>query len=186
MPAALRSSAALTLILLAAMSMPAAAQEYSRKPDAALFELTPISDIAIAPELEGFPAPQDRSDEVLRYRPLGDLRELRMEQGWTAKTANWQPTGFWHLPLYTEDILLERHGQRHPWVQPVCSAIHFFGSLAILPYKAGIERPWDHVYTLGYGRPGSCKRPLRRRFVFEGDAALMQAGTMIGLIVLLP
>ena len=40
--------------------------------------------------------------------------------------------------------------------QPVVSGVHFFGTLPILPYKMGVEQPWECMYALGYYEPGSC------------------------------
>lgn len=133
-----------------------------------------------------FPTPDDSAKDLLTHR-IADPREIRLEQGWSHVHFHWAATNFWHRPLYFEDILLERHGQTAgPLVQPLLSGLRFFGTIPMLPYKAGIERPRDRVYTLGYGRPGNWTHPMRRRLPFELDAALFQAGAICGVILLLP
>lgn len=84
--------------------------------------------------------------------------------------------------------MLERYGQKSiiPGAQPVVSGLKFFGSLALLPYKMGVERPRDCMYTLGYYRPGSCPPRLQQRLPLELDASLLEVGTIAGLILLLP
>ncbi|MCY2965882.1 MAG: hypothetical protein NT069_20010 [Planctomycetota bacterium] len=53
-----------------------------------------------------------------------------------------------HRPLYFEDALLERHGvAASDCVQPGLSAAHFFGSVAIIPYKLLRTSPCAHVST---------------------------------------
>ena len=53
-----------------------------------------------------------------------------------------------HRTLYFEDALLERHGvAASDCVQPGLSAVHFFGSVAIIPYKLLRTSPCAHVST---------------------------------------
>jgi hypothetical protein len=100
---------------------------------------------------------------------------------------SWEATEFWHHPLYFDDVPLERYGQmRHPLLQPVWSGVHFFGTLPLLPYKMGVDRPCDRIATLGYYRPGSAAPPVGRRLPLEADAATIEAATWVGLILLLP
>ena len=35
------------------------------------------------------------------------------------------------------------------------------GTLPLLPYKMGLDHPYDCVYTLGHARPGNCVRPVK-------------------------
>lgn len=102
---------------------------------------------------------------------------------------HWQATNFFHRPLYFDDTPLERYGQTaHPLLQPVISGGRFFGTFLVLPYKMGIDRTGDCVSTMGYYRPGSCAPCIRERLVpaVEADAALLQAGTALALIFVLP
>ena len=81
-------------------------------------------------------------------------------------TFTWKAAGYCHKPLYFEDWLLERYGHSHGGLaDPFVSAAHFFVTLPVLPYKMGVELPWECVYPLGYYRPGDCApgwyRPCR-------------------------
>jgi len=59
---------------------------------------------------------------------------------------------FAYNPIYFEDMNLERCGLYCGCcVQPVVSGLHFFGSVALLPYKMLISPPCSCVYP-----PGEC------------------------------
>ena len=60
-----------------------------------------------------------------------------------------------HGPIYIQDVNLERYGYSHGALQPAYSAVHFLGSVAILPYLVGAYPQRECFYTLGYYRPGS-------------------------------
>jgi len=99
----------------------------------------------------------------------------------------WDAPEIWYHPLYFDDVQLERYGQtRCPTLQPVFSAAHFFGTIPILPYKMGLDSPHGYVTNLGYYRPGSPTPCIGRRLPWEYDAAAYEAGTVLGLIFLLP
>lgn len=103
---------------------------------------------------------------------------------WT--DVHWEAPGTCHRPLYFENPSLERHGYSLGLAQPFASAAHFVGSAAILPYRLVAEPTCDCVYTLGHVRPGTPTplRYYRPRFSLAGGVA--QAGTVTGLIFLLP
>ena len=99
----------------------------------------------------------------------------------------WEAPELWHEPLYFDDVQLERYGQTPcPRLQPVLSGAHFFGSLALLPYKMGVDPPLSRVTNLGYYRVGSPAPCVGRRLPWETDAALIEAGTITGLWLILP
>ena len=103
--------------------------------------------------------------------------------------VNWRPTDFFHQPLYFDDQPLERYGQSLcPELQPIISGGRFFFTLPIIPYKMGLDRTHDCISTLAYERPGKCLPCFREKLVpaFELDAALLQAGTAVALVFLLP
>ncbi len=54
----------------------------------------------------------------------------------------WKASGLCHKPLYFEEVQLERYGHEiGPILQPLVSTAHFFGNIAVLPYKwASIHR----------------------------------------------
>ncbi|MCP4190365.1 MAG: hypothetical protein GY768_07035 [Planctomycetaceae bacterium] len=102
---------------------------------------------------------------------------------------NWKPTNFFHQPLYFDDQPLERYGQSVcPPLQPVLSGGRFFMTFPIVPYKIGLNPLHECVTTLGYERPGECVPCVREKVMpaFELDAGLLQTGTVLALIFLLP
>ena len=106
---------------------------------------------------------------------------------WAQITYNWKASGLCHKPLYFEQVKLERYGHSWgPYVQPLVSGVHFFGTLPILPYKMGLKAPNECVYTLGYYRPGSCAPYLIGGVPFTWRAALYQGGVTTGLIFAIP
>lgn len=106
---------------------------------------------------------------------------------WPEITYNWKASALCHKPLYFEQVHLERYGHSWgPYVQPIMSGVHFFGTIPILPYKMGIRTPTECVYTLGYYRPGSCAPYLVDPIPFTWRAALFQAGTATGLSFIVP
>ena len=71
-----------------------------------------------------------------------------------------------------DDVQLERYGQsRCPTLQPVLSGAHFFGTMAIMPYKMGLSGPFEMTSNYGYYRPGSPTPCVGRRLPWEWDAA---------------
>lgn len=72
-------------------------------------------------------------------------------------TFSWKASALCHKPLYFQQPKLERYGHTFgPVLTPVLSAGHFFISVIALPYKMGMNPPWECVYPLGWYRPGSC------------------------------
>lgn len=109
----------------------------------------------------------------------------------TARTMetefNWAASELYHQPAYWDDPILERYGQTyHPLIQPWASGAHFFGTFPLIPYKMGIDRTHDRIYTLGYYRPGSPTPCLGRRLPLEADAAGFETAAWLALIFLLP
>jgi hypothetical protein len=102
-------------------------------------------------------------------------------------TFTWKASSLCHKPLYFEDVQLERYGHTAgPLVQPVASFAHFFGNIAILPYKMGINPPHECQYTLGYYRPGSCAPWMIPPVPLSVRGGLSQAGAIVGGAAMLP
>lgn len=100
---------------------------------------------------------------------------------WAHQTITWKASNLCHKPLYFENIQLERYGHSHgPFAQPVHSTLHFFGSLALLPYQSGINPPNECQYALGFYRPGNCAPWLRDPFPISLAGARQQAASMVG------
>jgi hypothetical protein len=108
-------------------------------------------------------------------------------RSWAQTTYLWKASGMCHKPLYFEQVQLERYG--HDWgpvLQPFVSGAHFFGTVAILPYKMGLETPQECIYTLGHYRPGSCAPYMITQPGFTWRAAAFQTGAVTGISAAVP
>lgn len=102
-------------------------------------------------------------------------------------TFTWKAAGYCHKPLYFEDWELERYGHSHGMlVDPFVSAAHFFVTLPVLPYKMGLELPWECVYPLGYYRPGSCAPWTVPAVPISIRGFAVEAATITGIVFVLP
>lgn len=106
---------------------------------------------------------------------------------WNGDVYCWTTPGFYHNPLYFEQVNLERYGQgTYPALQPLVSGSQFLSTIAILPYHIG-NQPWDErAYTLGHYRPGN-RNPHRfhyQRFTWKG--VVYQACATTGLVFVVP
>jgi hypothetical protein len=118
--------------------------------------------------------------------------EVFQPRNWSSTNYTWKASGLCHKPLYFEQVQVERYGHTFggkwlsPIVQPALSTAHFFGSALILPYKAGMDLPWECQYALGYYRPGNCAPYTIGPFPLSARGALLEAGVTVGLIFLIP
>ena len=104
-----------------------------------------------------------------------------------ATMFTWKAAGYCHKPLYFEDWSLERYGHSRGFVaDSFTSAAHFFTTLPVLPYKMGVELPWECVYPLGYYRPGNCAPWTVPAVPISGRGFAVEAATITGLVFLLP
>lgn len=94
----------------------------------------------------------------------------------------WDSPNLAHRPLMFEDENLERYGNSRGRMQPVYSGVHFFGSIAALPYKTAITPPRDCVYSLGYYRPGDCNPAYKPTFTWSRQGFFRQALTVGGIL----
>ena len=136
-------------------------------------DLKPISEISneIAAEPGIFPQECMLSDEPFRPRNFAKT------------TFTWKASALCHKPLYFEQVGVERYGHTWgPFLQPVVSSAHFFGSVIMLPYKMGVEPPWECVYALGYYRPGSCAPYTVGPVPISLRGALAQTGATLGFV----
>ena len=109
------------------------------------------------------------------------------DRNWAPTTFMWKASGLCHKPAYFEQVQLERYGHSTgPYTQPLASAVHFFLSVPVLPYKMGLYPPGECIYTLGYYRPGSCAPYLLDPLPLSIRAGIAQAGVMTGLAALIP
>jgi hypothetical protein len=124
------------------------------------------------------------NDYPCECRLEGEAYEPRR---FASTTVTWKAAGYCHKPLYFEDWQLERYGHSHgPLADPFFSAAHFFTTLPVLPYKMGVELPWECVYPLGYYRPGSCAPWTVPAIPISFRGMAVEAATVTGLVFLLP
>lgn len=137
-------------------------------------------DLTIAPP-EG-QLPEDRSNIVFQNQS-----DSFANRDWAILQFHWEASELTFQPPYWEQTPLERYGHTvSPRFQPLISGAHFFGTFPIIPYKIGIDRPFDRISVLGYYQPGSPTPCLRQRLPFEWDAALMEAGAWLAGIAIFP
>ena len=126
--------------------------------------------------------PTDCSKELFTPpRPAGALFA-------STSQFHWQPSNFFHQPLYFDDTPLERYGQSLcPHIQPVISGARFFITVPAIPYKIGVDHTCDCVTTLGKYRPGTCA-PCTKEVLplLDVDGALLTAGTAVVMALCLP
>jgi hypothetical protein len=139
-----------------------------------------ISDIALDIRVGGRPG----SDYPCECRLEGETFKPRR---FATTMMTWKAAGNCHKPLYFEDWSLERYGHSHgPLADPFFSAAHFFVTLPVLPYKMGVELPWECVYPLGYYRPGSCAPWTIPAVPISCRGFAVQAATVTGIVFALP
>jgi len=113
--------------------------------------------------------------------------ETYQPRRFASTTFTWKAAGYCHKPLYFEDWNLERYGHsRGVLADPWISAAHFFVSLPVLPYKMGVQAPWECVYPLGYYRPGSCAPWTCPAVPISARGFAVEAATITGIVFLLP
>ncbi len=99
----------------------------------------------------------------------------------------WKAAGYCHKPLYFEHWNLERYGHSHGFAaDSFLSAAHFFVSLPALPYRVGVELPWECVYPLGYYRPGNCAPWTVPAVPISARGLAVGAATVTGIVFIVP
>ncbi|HWC88892.1 MAG TPA: hypothetical protein VG433_04535 [Pirellulales bacterium] len=92
-------------------------------------------------------------------------------------------SGICYHPLYFEEEAAERYGITRP-LQPLCSFVHFFGTVPLLPLKMAVHPPQQWVCSGRYypasNRPWLRQHPIARSVVTTGQSGLN------GAIFLLP
>ena len=123
--------------------------------------------------------------EVPKECPL--LADGYEPRTWCDSLYMWKASSLCHKPLYFEEVALERYGHTwHPFLQPIISGAHFFGTLPILPYKMGVEPPGECIYALGYYRPGDCAPKMIYCLPLSLRGALYEAAAVTGAVYVLP
>jgi hypothetical protein len=100
---------------------------------------------------------------------------------WTPQLSTWYASNLCHKPLYFENVQLERYGHSGgPFMGPIRSSAHFFGSLAFWPYHTAINPPNECIYALGHYRPGNCAPWLVDPFPFSARGMVRQGAVVTG------
>ena len=142
----------------------------------------PIGEIRTQLKDDGRRLPTDCADSF-----FGQQNAAVPQRYAAPKVFTWQPTNFVHMPVYFDDVPLERYGQtRHALVQPAVSAARFALQIPALPYKMGVNRPHECISTLGHQPPGDCVPCIKQTLPHEADATLLEAAVAVGLVFLLP
>ncbi|MEK6235050.1 MAG: hypothetical protein N2C14_10080, partial [Planctomycetales bacterium] len=130
--------------------------------------------------------PKDCARAILEQLEQPEV-QLNLARSWAMTRYQWVAPGLGHNPLYFEDVPLERYGQTFcPALQPIVSGAKFWGTVPMLPYIMTLKHPTEHVYTLGYHRPGSRAPWVRQTVPWSLKAAAVEAGVITGLILLVP
>jgi hypothetical protein len=175
--------------------VPSAIQEEVQPPADASAEETESVESRMKRYLGSLPNQSDLFSGLDVKRPEGPtfmgVDERMTTEGvidpWNGDVYCWTTPGFYHNPLYFEQVNLERYGQgAPPALQTLVSGGRFFSTIAILPYHIG-NQPWDErVHTLGHYRPGN-RNPHRfhyQRFTWKG--VVYQVCATTGLVFAVP
>ncbi|MGB7324901.1 MAG: hypothetical protein WBD31_08510, partial [Rubripirellula sp.] len=134
-------------------------------------QINRLSEADLAYISENWGLPKECLIEQVAYTP----------RNWTSSTMTWKASNLCHTPLYFEDVNLERYGHtRGPVLEPVVQTAHFFGSIAVLPYKMGVHAPNECTYSLGYYRPGNCAPWITPPVPLSLRGALYQTAAVTG------
>lgn len=140
----------------------------------------PLSEIRVSAVEKGDKLPSDQSSELFSSGRA-------YQRDWQSMPFHWRPTEFWHHPVYWDYVPWDHYGQwSHRLLQPWLEGVHFFGTFPILPYKMGLDRPFSHVYSLGYYRPGNAAPRLRHQLPWEWDAAVWESAAWVSAAFIFP
>ena len=141
-----------------------------------------------------------RNQAAMRLSEIGMLFDtIDDSRPWMIATqCEWDAPATRHLTLFFEEPNLERVGytQRYVWdslgldtppvvaeiVQPAVSAAYFLGNLGLVPYKCGVESPFEPIYTLGVDRPGSPVVYREHLIPLSLTGAALEAGVVSTLV----
>jgi hypothetical protein len=102
-------------------------------------------------------------------------------RNWGCTNFTWKASLAVHKPLYFEEVALERYGHSlNPLIGPLWSGVHFFITIPTLPYQMSLAPPNECQYVLGYYRPGNCAPYLVPPIPLSIEAALIEAGSVVG------
>lgn len=128
------------------------------------------------------PSPGQLPEEVSLSTEPYSYREMPFQ------TYNWEASNLWYYPLYFEDVPQERYGHtlNYTPLQPVLSCAKFSAQAFGLPYQMALNPPWKRTYPLGYYRPGDSVPYKFYQVPLNAEAALFEAGIVVGTLYLIP
>ena len=112
---------------------------------------------------------------------------------WSASEIDWPLPAtpalsgeFCYRPLYFEEANLERYGNRRGCIQPAWSAVRFFATVPALPYLAAADPPDVCRYERYPYQAGRSAPRVKEMPPLSIRGGLVEAGTAVGLIFLIP
>jgi hypothetical protein len=127
--------------------------------------------------------PEDPAASEFARKAQSDPRQY---DGVEPIVCSYTPWTICFRPLYFEEVGLERYGMKCRFIQPAVSGVHFFSSVALLPYKMRVRPPRSCVCSNGFSRVGDCPLPGYGECVWRWDAALVEAAAVTGFVFILP
>ena len=134
---------------------------------------------SITTKLEISRAPSSTEARPIRAIPVPEEFVPLPKREWNPNRKFWAAAATCHLPLYFQDVSLERYGytteqrlgplgrcfsypvddprqskQRNQVLQPFTSMGLFAIQIGLLPYNLIMDPPWEAEYDLGFYRPG--------------------------------
>ena len=162
-------------------------QKPAESKDKFLEELKPVTQITVsiaANISQG--VPKNVATAAFENRVPNKNRDYNPRK-WESSEMGPPDHDFYNQPLYFEDANLERCGYSLGRIQPVVSALYFFGTVPLLPYKMVVDDPDETVHSLGFCPPGR-RYCYTRNYLppWQWDAALVEAGVIAGGIYVIP
>jgi len=149
------------ILLTGATHADADQQQKPSASDAPLDAFKPMSKIDVDVRILGKELPVDRSKDL--FPPPEPYSRTTMDRAARPEIEfGWEATELFYQPLYFDDAPLERYGQtRCRGLQPALSAVHFFGTMLLMPYRLIEDHPYGYISQMGYYRQGSATPPIR-------------------------
>ena len=137
-------------------------------------ELPPIQSLTVNIRPPSGDLPENTAAAMFAQRPTivvppAPYVSQRPYTGWP------RISGVCYHPLYFEEADAERYGITRP-LQPLCSFVHFFGTIPFLPLKVAVHPPQQWVcsdrYLPASNRPWLRQHPIARTVVTTGQAGV--------------
>ena len=132
-------------------------------------------------------AKRDIIDPNLSYVRSASWAPAEYRLGSPVVWKTWTSPDLCHNPLYFEQKSAERYGIDRTGllgrnIQPIASGIHFFGSVAALPYKMGSQRPNTCDCGPDSSRIDNCDSANRKQQELSREGLSWQALATLAII----